>query len=82
MSDPQPKSIQKGTYRHTKTGNLYEVIGVALHSETSEQLVVYRPLYSTKYELFARPYDIFTEAVELKGETRPRFEYVGETGVQ
>ncbi|AHB41889.1 hypothetical protein RAAC3_TM7C00001G0013 [Candidatus Saccharibacteria bacterium RAAC3_TM7_1] len=82
MSDAEPKVIQKGTYRHSKTGNLYEVIGVALHSETSEQLVVYRPLYDTKYELFVRPYDMFTQAVELNGETRPRFEYVVEAGVQ
>lgn len=78
MSDPEPRTIQKGTYRHSKTGNLYRVLGVALHSETSEQLVVYRPLYETKYELFVRPYEMFMESVEIDGEAKPRFEYVGD----
>lgn len=37
--------IKLGKYRHFK-GNEYEVIGVASHSETLEQYVVYRALYS------------------------------------
>ena len=41
MNDPEPKTIPKGTYRHTKSGKMYEVIGVALHTETNEQLVIY-----------------------------------------
>lgn len=82
-SDPVPKTIQPGIYRHNKTGNLYEVLGVALSTETNEQFVVYRALYdqSSKqhaYELFARPYDMFVEQVELGGRMQPRFEYVGE----
>lgn len=81
INDPEPKEIQKGTYRHSKTGNLYEVIGVALQTETLEQLVIYRQLYKNEgkkyqYELFARPYDMFVEMVELDGETKPRFEKV------
>lgn len=71
-----PKKIQLGTYRHNKTNNLYEVVGVALHSETDEHLVIYRPLYDSNYVFFARPYDRFIEAVELSGEIKPRFEQV------
>lgn len=67
-------SIKTGRYRHNKTGNLYEVLGVALQTETNEPLVVYRPLYESKYELFVRPYAMFLEEVEINGEKKPRFE--------
>lgn len=70
--------IQKGTYRHSKSGQLYEVLGAALHTETDEPLVVYRPLYDSEYELFARPYAMFIENVELNGEVKPRFEKIGD----
>lgn len=76
MNNPESKVIEKGTYRHTKKGLLYEVIGVALHTETGEQLVTYRPLYDNRYELFARPYDMFVEQVEINGEMQPRFEKI------
>lgn len=66
--------IDKGTYRHNKKGDLYEVIGVALQTETDEALVIYRPLYDSDYELFARPYSMFVEQVEINGQTVPRFE--------
>jgi len=68
--------IEKGTYRHNKTGNLDEVLGVALHTETEQLLVVYRPLYEVEFELFARPYDMFVELVEVDGKHVPRFEEV------
>ena len=71
------ESIEKGTYRHAKTGKIYEVLGVALHTETEENLIVYRPLYDSQFELFARPYDMFLEMVEIDGEVKPRFEKVG-----
>lgn len=73
-------SIQKGTYRHNKSGNLYKVLGVALETETDEPVVVYRPLYDHEfgYELFTRPYTMFTDTVELSGEKKLRFEYVGD----
>lgn len=71
-------TIEPGIYRHNKTGNLYEVLGVAFQTETEEPLVIYRPLYKTDYELFARPYTMFVEEVELNGETKPRFEKVDE----
>ncbi len=76
MKDPEPFTIQKGTYRHSKKGQLYEVLGVALQTETNEQLVIYRPLYENKFELFARPYVMFAEQVEINGDLKPRFERV------
>lgn len=71
-------TIKTGTYRHSKTGNLYEVLGVAFQTESEEPLVIYRPLYKTDYELFARPYEMFVENVEINGEIKPRFEKVDE----
>jgi hypothetical protein len=70
--------IQKGTYRHSKTGNYYEVVGVALHSETLEPLVVYRPHYESTAELFARPYDMFVGTIEIDGFEHPRFERISD----
>lgn len=76
MNDSEPKTIEKGTYRHAKSGKLYEVIGVALQTETKEQLVIYRALYESKYELFARPFEMFTEDVVIDGREVARFEKV------
>lgn len=67
--------IKKGRYRHYK-GNDYEVIDVAKHSETQEELVLYRPLYGKK-GLWVRPLTMFTEQVEVEGEKVSRFEYIG-----
>lgn len=69
-------SIEKGTYRHGKTGHLYEVLGVALQTETNEALVIYRPLDNSEYEFFARPYSMFVEEVTINGEVMPRFEKI------
>ena len=63
-----------GRYRHFKGGE-YEVYGVARHSETEEQLVVYRPLYGAG-DLWVRPLTMFTETVEHEGQTVPRFRLV------
>lgn len=68
------KKIALGKYRHYR-GNMYEVIGVAKHSETLEELVVYRALYG-EGELWARPIDMFLEEVELDGKKVTRFEFV------
>lgn len=76
MTDPAPLTIERGIYRHTKSGKEYEVLGVALHTETNEQLVMYRPIYDSVYELFARPHDMFVEQVEIDGEVQPRFSLV------
>ena len=67
--------IKPGLYRHYK-GNQYQVIGVARHSESEQQLVVYRALYGER-GLWVRPLAMFTETVERDGEPVPRFEYVG-----
>lgn len=75
--DPDLPRLEKGAYRHSKSGQLYEVVGVTFNTETYEPLVVYRPLYDHgKYELFARPYDMFIEVVELDGVMKSRFEKV------
>ena len=66
-------TIEKGVYRHRKTGNLYDVVGVALHTETEEELVVYRPHKKKDYELFVRPIDMFVELVDIGGVVAPRF---------
>lgn len=63
--------IEPGTYKHYK-GNLYEVIGIAKHSETLEELVVYRALYGDQ-KLWVRPLAMFLESVEVNGETILRF---------
>ena len=65
-----------GKYRHYK-GNLYEVVGVARHSETLEKMVVYRALYG-EGGLWVRPMGMFLENVTVDGKTVPRFAYTGE----
>lgn len=74
--DTPAPSIDRGTYRHSKTGKMYEVLGVALHTEAGDFLVVYRAMYDSNYEYFARPYEMFVELVELDGKTKPRFQKV------
>jgi hypothetical protein len=66
-----PELLAPGTYRHYK-GKLYEVIGIARHSETEEELVVYRTLYGN-YDLWVRPRAMFLENVEVNGQQIPRF---------
>ena len=66
--------IQKGIYRHNKKEQLYEVLGIALHTETNEPLVIYCPLYENQYEYFVRPYSMFMEEVKIDGKKQPRFE--------
>jgi len=68
-------SIPTGRYRHYK-GQDYEVIGVARHSETEEELVVYRTLYGD-FSLWVRPLAMFTEEIEIDGRRVKRFAYVG-----
>ncbi len=68
--------IKRGKYRHFK-GNLYEVIGIANHSETMEPMVVYRALYGEQ-GLWVRPAAMWNEVVEKETYHGPRFQYVGE----
>lgn len=68
--------MKPGVYEHFK-GKRYEVIGVARHSETEEEMVVYRQLYG-EHSLWVRPLAMFFEEVERDGKHMPRFRYVGE----
>lgn len=70
------KPIIGGIYKHYK-GNLYEVIDVVRHSETTEEMVLYKPLYDNKDfpgQLWVRPLEMFMETIEKEGEKIPRFE--------
>jgi hypothetical protein len=66
--------LRPGRYRHYK-GRDYIVIGVARHSETEEELVVYRQDYGDR-GLWVRPLAMFQEMVESNGCSQPRFAYV------
>lgn len=70
------ESIKPGRYRHFK-GKEYEVLGVARHSETEEELVVYRALYGD-FGLWVWPVRMWNETVERDGKTFRRFTYIGE----
>ena len=63
--------MKKGIYRHYK-GNEYELIDVALHSETLEEMVVYRALYGDK-NLWVRPAHMWEEEVEVGNQRVLRF---------
>jgi len=73
-------TLPGGIYEHYK-GRRYLVLGVARHSETAEDVVVYVPLYEhTGPALWVRPLEMFTEEVEVAaGVVRPRFRFTGET---
>jgi DNA-directed RNA polymerase subunit H (RpoH/RPB5) len=68
-------AVKPGRYRHYK-GKEYEVVGIARHSETLEELVVYRALYGV-HGLWVRPRKMFQESVVFEGRRVPRFEWVG-----
>lgn len=71
--------LAKGIYRHYK-GKEYRVIGVAKHSETLEDVVVYEALYeNTSSRLWVRPLSMFNEIVLIEGKEVPRFEFLRDT---
>ena len=70
------QELKLGRYRHFK-GMEYEVLGIANHSETLEQLVVYRALYG-EGALWVRPLRMWGETVVRDGVSVPRFTYVGD----
>ncbi|MCB0385791.1 MAG: DUF1653 domain-containing protein [Bdellovibrionales bacterium] len=77
------QKITTGKYRHYK-GQDYEVIGVGIHTETREKMVIYQALYPTpelteeygEEPFFIRPYSQFVETIEINGEFMPRFKKV------
>ena len=67
--------IKKGKYRHFK-GNVYELVAIARHSETLEDMVVYRS--PRDGGVWVRPLSMWSEKVAFNGETVERFSYIGE----
>ena len=73
-SDIKVPSVLPGRYRHYK-GNEYSVLGVARHSETLEELVVYRQEYG-EHGFWVRPKQMFSEIVKVDGQDVARFQPV------
>ena len=71
------KMLESGFYLHYKGGR-YFVLGVGRHSETLEELVIYRSI-SDSQDLWVRPLQMFMENVIYEGEEVPRFRYLGLT---
>lgn len=71
--------LKPGIYEHYK-GNRYRVIGVARHSETLEELVVYEALNDSEEfgdnAIWTRPLAMFIESVEVDGRQVPRFRFI------
>ncbi len=71
--------ITPGKYQHYK-GPFYEVIGMCHHSETLEELVVYKSLYDDEEygneALWVRPLSMFMQTIQIEGQERPRFRKV------
>ena len=68
--------IKAGRYRHFK-GNEYEVLYIAKHSETLEDMVIYKALYG-EGGIWVRPAKMWNETVLRDGKAFKRFEYIGD----
>ena len=75
-------TIQYGKYQHYRTEKLYEIIGIARHSETQEEMVVYKALYQCEkfglHQVWVRPKAMFFEQVLYNGYKVPRFKWISE----
>ena len=69
------EKIKPGVYRHFK-GGIYEVVGVGRHSESLEDMVIYRNRESG--EFWVRPASMWNETVEFQGEKVFRFTFIGD----
>ena len=85
---------EKGFYYHYKHDSsvsindyAYEIMGIGVHTENKERLVVYKPLYindrtkSSNTDYFVRPFEMFTENVEKDGKTFPRFQKITDSKI-
>lgn len=72
--------FEKGIYRHFK-GNKYQLLDVAKHSETLEEMVVYKALYGDG-GVWVRPASMWDEEVEFEGKIVKRFTYIGMEDVE
>ncbi|MCU7210656.1 DUF1653 domain-containing protein [Turicibacter sanguinis] len=70
------QTIQLGKYRHFK-GQEYEVLAIAKHSETLEEMVVYKALYG-EFGTWVRPASMWTETITRDGQRFKRFEKIEE----
>ncbi len=70
--------VVPGRYRHYK-GKEYLVLGMVRHSETDEELVLYRQEYGDQ-SLWVRPAPMFLETIEIDGRSIPRFQKIDDTG--
>jgi len=70
------KDLKKGIYRHYKGGE-YRVLNEVVNSETKEDFVLYQDVRDEK-KIWVRPKKMFIEEVEIKGEKKPRFEFIKE----
>jgi hypothetical protein len=66
--------IVNGQYQHY-SGKQYQVLFVGRHSETLEELVCYKALYDG--QIWVRPAAMFTQHVDIDGQTQPRFKFIG-----
>ena len=75
------KNIKVGKYRHYK-GKYYKVVGVARHSDTLQEFVIYRALYDSrefgKKAWWVKPVSLFTKKIKYKNKRVPRFKYISE----
>ena len=69
-------SVKLGKYRHFK-GNEYEVLAIAYHSETCEEMVVYQALYGER-KIWVRPASMWDETITRDGKTFQRFTLIEE----
>jgi hypothetical protein len=69
------ENLALGIYRHYK-GKDYEVIALARHSETEEELVVYRLMYDD-FSYWVRPLAMFMEHIVIDNIEQPRFRFIG-----
>lgn len=73
--------LRKGIYKHYKSDDQYEALGVAIYENTGEDVVVYQAQYGDK-KMFVRPLSQFEEMVEWNGEQVPRFTFIRESLVK